>query len=468
MDKEKYKKLREKATEVLKNKDCMIPEAYQDMALERLLQEVEIFHAELEAQNEELREQQIAIATKNKDLNLLFDHAPIGYILLDKTHTILNANILAKNILGLSKSRLRHEQFYNYIAQGEVKRFLDWCLDYERLKKPLRISVRQRDKIRHVQLDLHAIEDVPKYKIFLSIQDETHLINVAHERDRYLEVLDQHVMISRTDFDGYIQYVSDAFCQTTGYTKEELTGHTHNLLRDPDTPESTYTELWNTVTAGEVWKGELKNRKKNGETYWVYATISPWYDADGILIGYTAIRQNITDKKRIEVLSTHDSLTGLYNRAKLDEVMAYEMAQARRYKKELSIILLDIDHFKRVNDNFGHLQGDSVLKKLATLLLSNIRESDSVGRWGGEEFLIICPNTGLQGAASLAEKVRQIVENSDFGHLDITCSFGVSVIFDEIDEDALLQQADDALYRAKDLGRNRVISKSELLGKHHE
>lgn len=295
-----------------------------------------------------------------------------------------NANLRAFAILGLSKSRLRHEHFYNYLASGEVKRFLDWMIDYAKHPNVLRVSLRCKEGERHVQLDLHFHDDEgAMQKTFLSIQDCSELYRTAHERDRYLEMVDEHVMISRTDFDGVIQYVSEAFCRMTGYTKEELIGHKHNLLRDEETPESLYTEMWNCIISGECWRGELKNRTKSGEAYWVYTTVSPWYDDSGEMVGYAAIRQNITDKKRIEELSIHDPLTGLFNRGKLDELLQYEVAQAERYGKPLSVIMFDIDHFKAINDNYGHLKGDEVLKNLANMLVKLVRKSDSVGRWGG-------------------------------------------------------------------------------------
>lgn len=161
----------------------------------------------------------------------------------------------------------------------------------------------------------------------------------------------------------------------------------------------------------------------------------------------------------IRSLSCIDKLTQLNNRLKLDEVLQDELERSTRYGTDFSVILLDIDHFKNVNDDFGHLTGDLVLVELADILKKNVRVTDTVGRWGGEEFLIILPQTGLANALLAAEKIRAVVDKTEFtkaGH--ITCSFGVSSFREGDNQDTLLYRADKALYDAKNSGRNQVGS----------
>jgi len=163
------------------------------------------------------------------------------------------------------------------------------------------------------------------------------------------------------------------------------------------------------------------------------------------------------EKERAEKLSITDRLTGLNNRLKLDEFLADEMNRAKRYKHHLSVIIFDLDHFKQVNDTYGHQVGDEILVSVADLTRENTRTSDVAGRWGGEEFMIICPETELSGAKVIAEKLRQVIERYDFptvGHK--TASFGVASVKSDENEDGVMQRADDALYRAKNAGRNRV------------
>lgn len=169
------------------------------------------------------------------------------------------------------------------------------------------------------------------------------------------------------------------------------------------------------------------------------------------------VRELDEKNQTLKVLSVTDRLTGLANRRKLESVLQSELQRARRYGKHFSIILLDVDRFKAINDTFGHSTGDSVLAGLADLLRTNARDTDLVGRWGGEEFLIICPETGPHLVATLAERYRQALEMQDFvlaGH--ITASFGATASQEGDSVEKLMERADQALYRAKDAGRNRV------------
>jgi diguanylate cyclase (GGDEF)-like protein len=159
----------------------------------------------------------------------------------------------------------------------------------------------------------------------------------------------------------------------------------------------------------------------------------------------------------LQRVASTDMLTGLHNRRKLDEVLTYEIERVHRYGGELSIALLDIDHFKHTNDTYGHPAGDRVLAAIASILRTGARHIDSVGRWGGEEFLVICPQTDLDGAAALAEQLRLRVAGAEFpevGHK--TCSLGVATLARDESVATLLARADAALYRAKQAGRNRV------------
>ncbi len=167
--------------------------------------------------------------------------------------------------------------------------------------------------------------------------------------------------------------------------------------------------------------------------------------------------------QQVEHLAVTDQLTETYNRRKFDEVVAGEQQHAESGKTPFSLIMLDIDHFKKVNDRFGHSTGDQVLRHLARLLRSLIRQGDLLIRWGGEEFLILLPATLLAEAGPFAERVRVEVEQTQFPHAGpLTISLGVSQLRNDDTTDALLKRVDNALYRAKRQGRNRVVLCSEL------
>jgi diguanylate cyclase (GGDEF)-like protein len=173
--------------------------------------------------------------------------------------------------------------------------------------------------------------------------------------------------------------------------------------------------------------------------------------------------QLIEKNQQLETLSISDKLTGLYNRLRLDQVLKEEFARQKRSGAMLSVILLDVDHFKTVNDVYGHQVGDQVLIAIARILEEGSREVDVVGRWGGEEFMIVCRDTILDGAFVLAEKMRNRMAAHDFPIVGIkTCSFGVATLSHLQSIDALIATADAALYRAKNLGRNTVAIESQL------
>jgi diguanylate cyclase (GGDEF)-like protein len=162
-------------------------------------------------------------------------------------------------------------------------------------------------------------------------------------------------------------------------------------------------------------------------------------------------------EKELQRRAATDSLTQAYNRLKFDEIIRREMARARRYDSMLSLAAFDLDHFKKINDTFGHLAGDEVLIKVVELTRQLIRESDFLARWGGEEFMIVLPETDIARAEETAQRIKSKIEKNDFnGISNITVSFGITQFRESDSEVEFLKRADDALYRAKAKGRNRV------------
>lgn len=164
------------------------------------------------------------------------------------------------------------------------------------------------------------------------------------------------------------------------------------------------------------------------------------------------IREN-----ELKKLSSIDKLTQLYNRQKIEDILRNEIKKSKRYHSSFSVIMLDIDRFKEVNDTYGHEVGDIILEEFANILKNNIRATDYAGRWGGEEFLILCPETYIEGAETLAENLRKVIEEHTFPIIiRKTASFGVTVSMPEDEINLVMKRVDDALYKAKKLGRNRV------------
>jgi len=410
------------------------------------------------------------------------------------------------------------------------------------------------------------------------------------ELDKSYKLFDEYTIASRTDTLGNITFVTQAFCNATGYTKEELIGKNQNIFRERGAlPDSHYKEMWMSIKSGHIWHGEFQNITKDTRHYWANAVISPLYDNANNIIGYESVVHDITIKKvleefnqklekdveektlqlkkytnylntlfninpnityvlkndklelvnkaflnftqvssrdefllhqnclcklfhtdshqetleknghlctidakitmfkngikhhfvmtrkefeldknklilvsleditEIQNLAITDKLTNIYNRVKIDEEIALNYSYYELYQDIFSLIILDIDLFKKVNDTHGHQIGDEILKDFSQIIQASIRDTDIFGRWGGEEFLIICPNTDKAGAFTLANIIKINIENHSFTrNLSITASAGVCDVKDSKNIDTMINSADNALYKAKGNGRNRV------------
>ncbi len=300
-----------------------------------------------------------------------------------------------------------------------------------------------------------------------TVQDVTEIRVVQKRLNEYIDIIDENVLTSATNIEGNITYISDAFCRTSGYGRDELLGQNHRIFRHPDMPKEVYEQLWKTIIGGSVWNGIFKNKTKGGGSYWVETTISPTFDESGKITGFTAIHNDITDKRRIEQISITDELTGLFNRRHFNELFPEELNRARRDGKNFAFIMLDVDNFKKYNDTYGHQEGDEVLRQVGATLKGILKRSgDFAFRLGGEEFGALITVQKEEDAFLVAESLRAAIaglrilheKNSPRQYVTISC--GVKTVHtnrDRVDEvDAIYRMADDALYQAKAEGRNRV------------
>ncbi|RXK03691.1 hypothetical protein CRV02_00400 [Arcobacter sp. CECT 8989] len=292
-------------------------------------------------------------------------------------------------------------------------------------------------------------------------------INILNQNmKKYIKIIDEHVLTSSTNKKGIITQASKAFCKISGYDKKELLGQNHNIIRHEEMPKEIFKQMWKTISKGQTWKGEIKNKTKDGNFYWVEANISPIFNEKKQITGYTSIRHDITDKKRVEELSITDELTGLYNRRHFNKVFEKEINRAKRDDNNLALIIFDVDCFKQYNDNYGHPKGDIVLKEIGRVIKTLAkRSSDYAFRIGGEEFAIIFTPHVKETAVNFAEMIREGIQNLQIEHEFnkasnyITVSIGLySENGDKIeDAESIYNHTDDALYKAKESGRNKFV-----------
>jgi diguanylate cyclase (GGDEF)-like protein/PAS domain S-box-containing protein len=267
-----------------------------------------------------------------------------------------------------------------------------------------------------------------------------------------------------------IEYVNAAFTRLTGYTAEEAIGNSPRFLQGPDTSDDARLKIRRALDRQEPVRTSIVNYAKNGRRYWLDISIVPLRDAAGRVTHFAAIERDLSSERetaeRLYRLATTDELTGLYNRRHFMELLGDALRRAQRYRHPLSLVMLDIDHFKNVNDAYGHAAGDAVLRDIAAGLRGAIRGTDILGRLGGEEFAVALPDSDLAAARILAERLRETVKESPFpigaAMVRVTVSIGGTCLratHDTVDD--LLQRADEALYRAKTAGRDRVVWEGE-------
>ncbi len=297
------------------------------------------------------------------------------------------------------------------------------------------------------------------------LQDKVEELQRAHnELKLAATVFDNSVdAITITDADNRILRVNDAFEEITGYRADEVVGENPHLLSSGMQGPDFYEQMWRAIVHDGFWQGEIWNRRKNGEIYPEWLTISTVKDSSGAITHHIAIFSDITERKaseeRIRHLAQHDLLTDLPNRVLLNDRLEQTIALARRNRTAFALMFLDLDKFKQINDTLGHHVGDLLLQEVANRLRSCLRESDTVSRQGGDEFIILLPQSESRDQAErVAEKVRSsIVAPYDLeGHrLEISVSIGVA-LYPEHGEtiEVLMQAADGAMYAAKQAGRD--------------
>ncbi|WP_122893767.1 diguanylate cyclase [Arcobacter peruensis] len=308
------------------------------------------------------------------------------------------------------------------------------------------------------------IEEELKTKIFNLFTN----IEQREELDTFNKIFDDNIISSSTNTKGIITSVSSAFSKISGYKKSELVGKSHSIVRHPDMPSSVYKDLWGTINLNNTWKGEIKNLRKDGSSYWVSAVIEPIFDKQKNKIGYSAVRQDITDKKRIYELSITDGLTSLYNRRYFNDIAKAIFDKTVRSNKVFGFMILDIDYFKKYNDTYGHQEGDNVLIALSMSLKDTFKRSDDlIFRLGGEEFGVLINAKIQEDILELANLAKSNIEELEIKHKEnpplgiVTASFGLIIIEGkDIDSDHKLdfiyKEADNKLYEAKADGRNNI------------
>ena len=268
-----------------------------------------------------------------------------------------------------------------------------------------------------------------------------------------------------TDREGNIEYVNPKFTTITGYSENEAIGKWPDIISSEDTDSEIYKDLWQTLLSGLEWRGELKNRKKNGDLYWAQEVIAPMLDESNKVTHFIVTQQDITEAHQLNekkaYQASHDSLTGLMNRQEFEQRLKRAISSSKRDLTEHALCFLDLDQFKVVNDTCGHVAGDEMLRQIGSLLSTNVRSRDTLARLGGDEFALLMEHCGIEQAHQACEQLILLFQHFRFHWEEhvftLRVSVGLSIIDQHIKDYAeAMNNVDMACYAAKNNGRNQV------------
>lgn len=450
-----------------------------EQANESLEQRVHDRTEQLSETNALLKQEKKALRSSEERYRTLFERAQDVIILENGREEILDANSAAtrlfgypyKELLGMKSSALLRPTEQTFPIYSHTQSF-DMTIEMMAQHRngsqtPIELTV----------ASFHEGEETFFLSIIRDISERKRIEEELRKLSRAVEQSANAVVI--TDLAGKIEFVNPAFCQKTGYTFEEAIGENPRILKSGKHSGALYQDMWGTISRGEVWKGELINRRKDGSFYWEYATISPIKDKEGYTTHYLAIKEDITERKEaeeklkqayqeLERLAHLDGLTELANRRRFDRYLSVAWAETASRQQPLSLILSDIDYFKKYNDAYGHLMGDDCLQQVARAIERAIRQPDSLAaRYGGEEFAVVLPDVDLEEAHQTARLIQRNVRALQIPHSEskvsdsVTVSLGVATIIptSQQSSEKLVLAADKALYEAKEQGRNRIVLK---------
>ena len=297
------------------------------------------------------------------------------------------------------------------------------------------------------------------------LNDKLHKLKDTLEKK--IRVIDDYVNLCVTDKKGVIIDVSKSYCTLTGYTRAELIGKRHNILRYEKTENRIYKELWETINNKKIWEGEITNVKKDGEIFNKKILITPELDENQNIVNFIAYSQDISYQKKIELISVTDELTKLYNKREFNNIFTRSVENAKRFNNPYTMLMIDIDFFKQYNDSYGHLKGDYALESVAKAMKKCCTRSTDISfRLGGEEFGLIYIASNQKEALVFAKKIQDEIHNLKIEHKSskvssyLTVSIGLffSENIRDFSKDDIYQRCDDALYFAKKAGRNNIYS----------
>jgi len=417
-----------------------------------------------------------ALQTSEEQFRSFFEDAAIGMALVSVDGCWLQVNAALCDMLGYSEAEFLQRNFHDLTHPDDLKACVatvKGLLDGERkTHKAEKRYLHKNGTVVSVLVNVSLLRDESGAPIHFitQIQDITDRVKTEADLRIAAATFDARESIMITDASGMILRVNRAFTESTGYTAEEVLGRTPRILRSGRHTREFYAGMWGTLLRTGMWHGEIWDRRKNGEVYPNWLSITAVKEADGTLSHFVAIHTDMTEKKaveeRINALAFYDPLTDLPNRRLLMDRLQQALAVSARTGKAGALFFVDLDHFKTFNDSLGHDKGDKLLREIARRLSACVGAGDTVARFGGDEFVIVLEELGgaPAEAAAHAEKIgEQILSAVSQPYIDggreyrKTASIGIALFSNQSRSvDDLMKQADIAMYEAKSGGRGTM------------
>ena len=350
------------------------------------------------------------------------------------------------------------------LTSPEVLQTLRECLQSDRFFRGSTINYRKDGRPYTVEWNISPVKDEAGVTThYVSVQQDISAVTEARATSQLLaQALDatqDAVMIANAQ--GEIEFVNHGFELITGYSRVEALGQNPAMLKSGEHTEAFYGRLWAAIQSGQTFRAVFINRHKQGHLIHCEETVSPIRDAGGAVTHFVSVIRDQTARAHTEQTlreqATRDPLTDLLNRRAGEWQLERAFLAAREGQKPFCLIMADVDHFKAINDTWGHPAGDQVLQRVAAVLRTGVRATDSVVRWGGEEFLLVLPYCEQAAALLQAERLRERVADAEQGEMGrVTVSMGVAELQRGETLANLMERVDQALYQAKHAGRNQV------------
>ena len=436
--------------------------------LSELIHELSVYQIELEMQNNQLKLVQDELLNSNVSFYKLYNEAPVGYVIIDLDNRLMKANQAFLNYVNARAHAILKRPLQECFTGDSRLQLMAWMHSDKVNLSELELEVHDGQRTRYLQVssaDVDAWNGQPcRFLVFTDISESVEAKRESAISAAAINAASEGCFV--VDGNQHIIYVNPALLAMFGYEEDEIINTHPRTLKSANSEIDFSKQVWQDIVRGRYWQEELWLSHKDGHDIACLLRVSPISDGYMSDYSYVAMVSDITERKKYQDTiirqATEDSLTGLPNRSLLIDRLKNALAHAHRHGGMSAVLFMDLDGFKEINDTLGHNVGDTLLVEVAERLKATIRESDTLARMGGDEFVFIINETSVEGLDQLCSKILLTVSQPyqlEGSYHEITASLGIAWYPEQSqDENELLRLADQAMYEAKRRGKNCFVT----------